>query len=426
VTDDTTPDVPDVPKVPDVPDVPDGGAEVRGWDDPDPRSMDSWADVPRIDSATTAASEPVASASAPAVASVPGPVSGGWVPPRRTRRRIGRRGLIGIVGGAVVLVLLVVAAVGGVAAGRVHYSPDRTVSAFLDQLSAGDVSAALAAGHVTVPKNDPLLTDTVYKSLKNRVTDYRIRSSQTSGDAARVTAVLKQGSHAVTTEFDLTSTGTAWGLFHEWRLDPVSLGAVDVTVEGPAGASVTIAGQKVTTSGQGTATLKALPGTYPVTGEGGSKWFTTASKSADVIGFGGTASNPIVLQTTLTAAGKTAATAAVTKWVDGCVASTDLEPSGCSFAAYGERSGETYSDRKWTLDGAPSFTIGGWTGQGWSVVTTKQGSVTFTEHIESAAGSGTGTAGPIAFSTDGLITGFSDSGATYRSLVSNTPSSSGS
>jgi hypothetical protein len=342
----------------------------------------------------------------------------------RQRRRLGRRGVIGIVGGALVLVLLVVAGFGVTAAGRVRYAPSKQVEAFLDDLVAGHVAKALAAGGVS-SKGEPLLTSSAYARATDRVTDYRIRSTDVSGDSATVEAILEQGGTAVPTTFTLDRTGSAWGVFSTWKLDPVSLGAVDVVVDGPAGETVTVAGQDEKTNSQGTVTLRALPGSYPVSLDGGVD-FAAAATTGTVRGFGGTASSPVALQATLTAAGRKAATTAVDGWLAGCVASTDLKPSGCSFEAYGETAGYTYTNRKWTLDQAPEYTIGEWTGEGWAVRTTATGSVTFTEDISGPAGSGTGTAGPISFSANGLITGFAGGKASYRSLVAGASDSTGS
>jgi hypothetical protein len=333
------------------------------------------------------------------------------------RRRLGRGGLIGIVAGGVALVLVIVAVVVGGVVGRQHFAPERTVQAFLADVEHGRIASALRTGGISA-KGDPLLTATGYAKASHRVTSSRIVSAVSSGSTAVVKADLDQGGTRVPATFRLDRTGTAWGVFPVWSLEPVSLGAVDVLVNGPAGTPVTIAGQKTTTGKDGTVTLAALPGSYDIAVTG-SRWFQTKSATATVSGFGGTASSPIDLTTTLTDAGSAAATTAVNAWVDGCVASTDLAPKGCSFYAYGEDPSETYSNQKWTLNTRPAVSVGDWTSDGWLVETTTPGSATYTASFTGPSGAGTGTAGPISFLADGLITGFTDAGATFTPAVSN-------
>ena len=336
--------------------------------------------------------------------------------PRR-RRRTGRRGLVGIVAGGTALVLVVVAAIVGVHVGNDRYAPERTVEAFLSDIEHGHVARALRTAGIRAD-GDPLLTAAGYAGATHRITGSRVLGTSTSGSTATVRVALDQRGTTVPATFTLDRTGEAWGVFPVWTMQPVALGSVDVLVNGPTGTAVTIAGKRLTTGKDGTVTLPALPGTYELAVTG-SKWFATRSRAVTVSGFGGTASSPVDLTTELTDAGKSAAADAVNAWVDGCVASTDLAPTGCSFYAYGEDPAETYSNQRWTLDTRPAVTIGAWSGSGWLVETTTPGSATYTASFTGPSGSGTGTAGPIAFLADGTITGFTDAGATFTPAVTN-------
>ncbi|MBK0296285.1 hypothetical protein IAE22_29480, partial [Bacillus sp. S34] len=188
-----------------------------------------------------------------------------------------------------------------------------------------------------------------------------------------------------------------WGVFPVWELEAPKLGAVDVSVRGPAGAKVLVGGQGVTTSKDGTATLTALPGTYDVAVDGG-KWYSADATTA-----------------------RTAEARCV-----GCIASTDAAPKGCSFYAYGEDSAYTYTNQKWTLDTRPAVSVGGWLSNGWLVTTTTYGRATFTADISGAGGVGTASAGPMNVNASGYITGFTDAGATFRSAIGNGSSDTGS
>jgi hypothetical protein len=132
------------------------------------------------------------------------------------------------------------------------------------------------------------------------------------------------------------------------------------------------------------------------------------------------------MTTKLTAAGEQSAKDAVNAWVDGCIASTDAAPKGCSFYAYGEDSAYTYTNQKWTLDTRPAVSVGGWLSNGWLVTTTTYGRATFTADISGAGGVGTASAGPMNVNASGYITGFTDAGATFRSAIGNGSSDTGS
>jgi len=376
----------------------------------DQHQADGWGSVPNVD-------EISGEHGAPQQAVTPVPA--------RPRRKLGRGPLIGIIAGGAAVVLLAVAGVVGYSVGTSTHSADRPVRAFLDDLSAGKVEDALKTAGIDHDKGDVLLTDAAYAKAKGRVTGYRIAATRDDGDTATVTAYLRQGGRDVSSTFTLDKTGTDWGVFPVWELEAPKLGAVDVSVRGPAGAKVLVGGQRVTTSKDGTATLTALPGTYDVAVDGG-KWYSADATTATVAGFGGTASSPVSMTTKLTAAGEQSAKDAVNAWVDGCIASTDAAPKGCSFYAYGEDSAYTYTNQKWTLDTRPAVSVGGWLSNGWLVTTTTYGRATFTADISGAGGVGTASAGPMNVNASGYITGFTDAGATFRSAIGNGSSDTGS
>jgi len=337
-----------------------------------------------------------------------------------------RRGaLVGIVAGGAAVVLLAVTGVVGYAVQSSSHAADLPVRAFLDDLSAGRVDEALEAAGVDHDDQDVLLTDAAYAKASGRVTDYRIAATRTDGDTATVRATLRQGGRDVPATFTLDRTGTDWGVFPVWELEAPALGRVDLSVAGPGGTTVDVAGQRVTTSRDGTARLTALPGTYAVAVDGG-EWFTAEDGSATVSGFGATGSVPVTMTTTVTEAGQRAAQQAVDRWVDACVASTEAAPAGCSFYAYGADPAYTYSNQAWSLERRPVVTVGGWLARGWTVSTTSVGRATYSADISGPGGVGTATAGPMDVDASGYVSGFSDAGATFESAVGNGASDSGS
>lgn len=383
----------------------------------DQQQTDGWGSVPHVDRIRGTQDAPGALGAAPATTPPVGPPG--------QRRKLGRGPLIGIIAGGAAIVLLLVAGVVGFSVGTDSHSPDRPVRAFLDDLTAGRVDAALDEAGIDHDKSDLLLTDAAYKAAKNRVTGYRVAATREDGDTATVTAYLKQGGRDVSSTFTLDKTGTDWGVFPIWKLAAPRLGTVDVTLRGPGGASVEVGGQSVATAKDGTATLTALPGTYDVTADT-SKWFTADATTATVSGFGGAASTPVSMTTKLTSAGQDSAKAAVNAWVDGCIASAEAAPEGCSFYAYGQDSAYTYTNQKWTLETRPTVSVGAWLSSGWLVTTTTAGRASYTADISGPGGVGTATAGPLNVNASGTITGFTDQGAVFRSAVGNGSSDTGS
>ncbi|WP_267425148.1 hypothetical protein, partial [Curtobacterium sp. GC_Cur_3] len=319
----------------------------------------------------------------------------------------------------------VVAGLVGYSVGSASHAPERQVEAFLDDLSAGHVDDALTAAGIRHTKSDVLLTDAAYAKATGRVTGYRVAAVERSGDTATVGVYLTQAGRRVPATFTLEQVGTDWGVFPRWELRAPTLGAVDVVVAGPPRTAVAVAGQRTSTDSSGAVTLRALPGTYDVAVDGG-KWFSAKATTTRVLGFGDTGSSPVSMTASLTDAGRQAATAAVDAWVDGCIASTETAPSGCSFYAYGENPANTYTNQKWTLDTRPTVQVDGWLSKGWMVTTSSFGSATFTAAFTGPAGTGTATAGPINVNASGYVTGFSDAGATFVSAIGNGSSDTGS
>lgn len=371
---------------------------------------DGWASVPHVETVRGTQEPPV-----PVAVPAPG----------RPRRRMRRGPLTAVVAGGVAVVLLAVAGVVGYSVESASHAADRPVRAFLDDLTAGRVDDALRAARIEHGADDVLLTDAAYAKASGRVTAYRVAATQTDGDTATVRAYLRQAGRDVAATFTLDKKGTDWGLFPVWQLQAPQLGEVEVTVRGPASTPVEVAGQRVTTSRDGSARLRALPGTYAVTVDGG-KWYTAEAGSAPVSGFGATGSVPVTMTTTLTSAGQQAAKQAVDRWVDGCIASTQAAPTGCSFYAYGEDPSYTYSNQKWTLERRPVVTVGTWLSRGWAVTTTTFGRAEYTADISGPGGVGTASAGPMNVNASGYVTGFSDAGATFESAIGNGSTDSGS
>lgn len=332
-----------------------------------------------------------------------------------------RTGLIvGIVAGGVLLLLIIVGVIVFVLQSAAH-SPQKAVDAYLRAIVHGDVTHALELGGVKATSSDLLLTKAAYRAATNHITHYSLSGAVTNGDGAAVTARITQGSERYTQSFALVKNGKDMLFFDNWELKPVALGRATVDIDAPSDAKFSIASVAIK-DGSGSLRLTAFPGTYAVKMTSSNELYDAKATSAEVVGFTGAASKQARVEATLTDAGMKSAIAAVNTYIDGCAASTDFRPAGCSFGSTGENPAYTYSNQKWTIDPRPEFTIGAWVGAGWAVKTTTPGTANFSADIsDGAGGTGTATAGPITVRVSGYISKIDSSGATFKSLVLDNP-----
>jgi hypothetical protein len=336
------------------------------------------------------------------------------VPGSRAPSRTGL--IIGIASGAVLLILVVIGAVVFALQSAAH-TPQRAVDAYLQAIVHANVTRALSLGGVKATPSDRLLTDAAYRAATDHITGYSLSGAVTNGDGAAVTAEITQGTERYRQSFALVKHGKDMLFFDHWQLKPVALGRATVDVNAPSDAKVSVAGV-VLDDASGVHSLLALPGTYQVKITGTNDLYQAKTTSAQVIGFSGAASTAARVTATLTDAGMKSAIAAVNTYIDGCAASTDFRPAGCSFGSTGENPAYTYSNQKWTIDPRPQFTIGTWVAGGWAVRTTTPGVARFSADIsDGEGGSGTATAGPVDVRVAGYISKIDASGATFESLI---------
>lgn len=318
--------------------------------------------------------------------------------------------------GAALLILIIVGLIAFAMQSAAH-TPQRVVDAYLQAIVHGNVPRALDLGGVDATSSDLLLTTAAYRAGTNHITHFSLSGVVTNGDGAAVTAEITQGTERYTQPFALVKHGKGMLFFDNWQLKPVALGRATVDVNAPSDAKLAIAGVTIHDA-SGLLSLRALPGTYQVKMTGSNALYEAKASDANVVGFTGAASTPARVSATLTDTGMKSAIAAVDKYIDGCAASTDFRPAGCSFGSTGENPSLTYSNQKWTIDPRPQFTIGPWVAGGWTVRTTTPGIAHFSADIsDGAGGSGTATAGPIDVRVAGYISKIDASGATFTSLI---------
>lgn len=313
-------------------------------------------------------------------------------------------------------------------------TPQALVSAYLADVKRGDVEAATRLEGRTHRAEDVLLTNKAYRNATDRVTGYRILGVRAQGDDATVTAEITGG--GTTSKRDFTVGRGRWtpaslvGVVG-WKLAPVTLGTVTVTIGAPGRVDATLAGVPLGWKGA-TLHLDAFPGTYALTASTGNDWFTLAGAKASVAGF----ADDVQLRdaAVLTPKGLDAAKASAQAWLDICVASPEAQPPGCSFGlTSGAEPGEVWTNAAWTVETRPEVAVAPWdfdchlpdqaavsAGGCWPVTTATPGSVTFHADFAVPATGDSGTitsTAPIEADVEGSVSSFGDAGAVFQSIV---------
>lgn len=181
--------------------------------------------------------------------------------------------------------IAIVLVVGGsITAGAVRsgvYGPGHAAEAYLDALGKGDASTAgkLAA---TKGAGGGMLTDAIFASATDRISDVAIGKASVSGDLATVAVSYRQGGKAHNTTMRLTRTGTTWLVHDTWAVGTPLTGDIPVATDGALGdVDVKVNGKTAGTTANGRAVLTAYPGTYTLSVDG-SKYISAGSKKVTV------------------------------------------------------------------------------------------------------------------------------------------------
>ncbi|MGO4301280.1 hypothetical protein [Leifsonia sp. RAF41] len=310
--------------------------------------------------------------------------------------------------------------------------PSAVVSAYLSNVERGDISAALRMEGRASKPSEVLLTDKAYSHATDRMTGFRILNTRTVGTGSTVDVRIQQKSGSTTARFELRKRSSPVSLLglDTWKLRPVELTTVDITLGAPGRIDATLSGVPLGWKGA-VLHIHAFPGTYPLAVASPSPWFTLPEAAVSVAGFG--QSDRFQVPATLTPKGKDAAVAAANAWFDTCVADPSFHPARCSFSlTSGADPGEVWTNSSWQVQSRPTLAIGAWdfgcrvpttadvsAGGCWPVTTSTPGEVTFHADYTIPATGETGditSTGAIEANVKGSISSFTDSGAMFTSV----------
>ncbi len=277
--------------------------------------------------------------------------------------------ILGIAGGAVLLVIVAVVAVTSVQAAA--HAPSVAVSAFLDELVAGNAEDAIEL--VDDADDSPFFDDDVYASAENTITSYKIVSTEENGSTAKVTVDVTSRGGDWTDVIELTRTGSD-GPYPIWAIDGSTLPIVSAGGAVPEGLEFTIGNTDVAAS-DFKAGYPAFPGRYEVTqGDGMSGVYVLASQTLDVAGFDQSAK--VNAAVTLTEDAVDSANAALKSYLNKCIKQKrDAPKGGCGFAVTTDRA---YDTIKWKIVTRPTAEFQPFDGTGFGVTTVKTGTFKYT------------------------------------------------
>ncbi|WP_394939528.1 hypothetical protein [Psychromicrobium sp. YIM B11713] len=350
------------------------------------------------------------------------PASPFQAPPRKNRRGL----LIGLLSGGLALVLVLV--IGGIwfANASSQNAPEQQVKAFLQALVDGKAEQAMKLSHTELSEADRLLVnDEVYSAAQSRITDYSIGKVVVKDGKATVSAEYSQAGKTTLKDFTLSSAGKDF-LVDKWQLDPIDLPSVKVKLAGPVSSGLSLGGvglspELVAGTGPKPAilsamTVKALPGDYRLAPKNQDPAVTVEEQTVKVRGFDEEPGS-YTLKSVLTAAGKAAITAAVSKYLDDCAAQNALVPKGCPFS--GKLTGQLVDFKadsvRWSLTAKPTLKIGEWSELlGWTVLSNKDGNVNGTVHVSNGSVSGNASIKDLKFGVIGTVAEIKDGQAKFN------------
>ena len=297
---------------------------------------------------------------APLGAPVPGGATSAPAAPAVRTVKVSRRAAWTIVG---VLALAVVVIVGRAVLASTVFTPQAPVTAYLNDLNAGHVSAAFAIADPSVPSGSrALLTDAVYGTVKDRPTGMHVTKVTRFKGGATVTTEGKQDGENVTQTFDVAAEGHRDLLFTRWVIKNPPVNEVVLESYGlPSTGTFVVNGL----SFGFTDTAYVLPGTYDVSlgvddDHAGLVTSTTATVQvrADepTVNVAATAAGAN-LNYQLTDHAKELAASFAKSRLATCLASASLDHPGCSLWNATGYDDSLVSNVKWSLVGEPTYDV---------------------------------------------------------------------
>ncbi|MFD1848357.1 hypothetical protein [Arthrobacter flavus] len=239
-----------------------------------------------------------------------------------------------------------------------EFGPQKTVEDYLQKLVDGQAADALALyDRYDETADRTLLTAAAYEAAQNKISGYRIISTDIADGQATVEAEVTQGGQTSSTSFTLRTEGRQAGIFDGWQLLFVPEQRIVIEAETPTvminGAEVQMPGS----DGLALHELVVLPGTYTVSVPNDDPFYDHGEPREVTARFGESASVP-AFETTRSPEFEDAAIAAAADYVAACMAQTTMEVEPCGLNEYSWGDDEDVRNVKWELVTEPEYSIG--------------------------------------------------------------------
>lgn len=268
----------------------------------------------------------VPGAAGPVSAGAPLPPAGGWAPaaaPAKSKKPL----IIGGVIGAVLLLVIVGVIIVVNVSGGSKSSAGDAMRGYLEALARGDAKAALSFSN-DEPGEKEFLTDEILKKQieHSPITDIKILNDDSSYGMARVHVSAKFGDKVSDETISMKKSGNDWKLDNAAiKIEPKSYGVND-----DANKTLTLFGKPVADH-----TTYVFPGWQDWGSSNDNLEVTSEPMLLNGLGYFSFSSAKIDFK--LSESGTKSVKNAIVAAIQACVASTDLEPTGCPQRIYSYR-----------------------------------------------------------------------------------------
>lgn len=242
------------------------------------------------------------------------------------------------------------------------YSPNRLIAKYFVSLSAGDLPKALGILNATVPQGDAsLLTQEAVERAVGKIENIKIVDIEKTGNnmfLATVSASL--GGQETVSQFSLKRNENFFFLFHDWSFASRPLPVLNVSITN--GNVAEINGSLVGLP-NGSAVFPVMyPSLYNVSFK--DDFFEADPQQVQVLG--GFAGNDVrvVLEKKINSSLQTSLESQLKEFLDNCVESTVLAPTGCPF--YYATDNRIFGQPNWEVLNYPTVSVKSFGGS-WAV-----------------------------------------------------------
>lgn len=231
---------------------------------------------------------------------------------------------------------------------RTIYNPAGQVRQYVQALQEGNGQRALGISGAQVPEgNAAMLEGDALKDAVSALDDLKVSTESLAADGktAVVEVSYELNGESTSSVFNLHKAGSHWGVFDQWKMDPVTLPTL--TLNTPGLTAATLNNEKVAVDGGSRDFAVFYPGVYSMTYES-----SLYSAQQESVKFTSQQDHPsITLSRKPSESALKSVNYQIKSGLDHCATQNTLYPSGCPFEyAF---NGRVDSDVSWSITKYP-------------------------------------------------------------------------